>query len=204
MYPNHKVHPDRTPYPDQKVHPDLSMDVVAEYRPAVLALAARLLRRRKDDPDVEDVAHETFRRVLEQPEKWDADRPLLPWVLGIARHVALDALRTSARQRARLSTPQAGANGGDPVLGLLSPEPGPDSAYTTRESARRLERAIDALPAGERGALLLFHLDGLSYREIAERLGVPPATVGTWVLRARRAVTAAVARSSNNESRGES
>lgn len=178
------------------------MDVVAEYRPAVLTLAARLLRRRKDDPDVEDVAHETFRRVFEQPDKWDADRPLLPWVLGIARHVALDALRASSRQRAR-SAPSDDATD-EPTLHVPSPGPSPERAYTTRETARRLEHALDALPPRERKALLLFHLEGLSYREIAERLRVPPATVGTWVLRARRALAAKLDGASNEESRGQS
>jgi len=178
------------------------MDVVAEYRPAVLALAARLLRRRKDDPDVEDVAHETFRRVLEQPDKWDADRPLLPWVLGIARHVALDALRASARQRSRNASPTSDDGADDAISRLLSPGPGPERAYASAETARHLERALAALPPSERKALLLFHLEGLSYREIADRLAVPPATVGTWVLRARRALAKALA-SSAHRSRGE-
>lgn len=196
--------PDAGLRPDAAMPQERRMDVVAEHRPAVVALAARLLRRRKDDPDVEDIAHETFRRVLEQPEKWDADRPLLPWVLGIARHVALDALRASARQRRRTESPGAGDDASDPLLHLRSSEPGPDRALATRESARQLERAIARLSPNERSALLLFHLEGLSYREIAERLAVPPATVGTWVLRARQALAGALDGRSSQKSRGES
>ena len=48
------------------------------------------------------------------------------------------------------------------------------------------------LPEGPRKALELFHLDGLGYQQIAERLGVPLGTVATWVTRGRRALAEAL------------
>jgi RNA polymerase sigma factor (sigma-70 family) len=178
------------------------MDVVAECRPAVVALAARLLGRRKDDPDVEDCAHETFRRVLEHPDKWQPDRPLLPWVLGIARHVALDVLRAGRRRSARSAPVRAEEGGEDATLRVADPGPSPERSLHVLQSARALQRALSTLAPGERQALLLFHVEGLSYGEIAERLAVPPGTVGTWILRARQTL-ARLPGSSEQKVRGE-
>jgi RNA polymerase sigma-70 factor (ECF subfamily) len=47
------------------------------------------------------------------------------------------------------------------------------------------------LPEDQRRALELFHLEGLGYREIAAKMGVPMATVGTWVTRGRKRIAAA-------------
>jgi RNA polymerase sigma-70 factor (ECF subfamily) len=48
------------------------------------------------------------------------------------------------------------------------------------------------LPDGPRHALQLFHLEGLSYQEIASRLTVPLGTVATWVTRGRKAMAEAL------------
>jgi RNA polymerase sigma factor (sigma-70 family) len=192
-----------TPWQPRTMPPALSMDVVAECRPAVLTLAARLLRRRKDDPDVEDCAHETFRRVLENPDRWEADRPLLPWVLGIARHVALDAIRANRRRSARIAPASQEQGAEEATSRLADLRESPERALHVVRSARDLERALSTLSAGEREALLLFHLEGLSYGQIAERLGVPAGTVGTWILRARQAIAKRVPGGGEQNVRGE-
>src|SRR5262245_29160596 len=75
----------------------------AALRPLVRAVVACVLREPADHADVEDCTGETLRRALEAKDK---PREVRPWVLGIARHVALDALR--ARQRARARTAAGG------------------------------------------------------------------------------------------------
>ncbi len=161
-----------------------AMDVVSECRPAVSALVARVLRRPQSDPDVEDCTHEALRRALESQASLDDGRPILPWVLGIARHVALDALRVHYRQQARLQT---NSNGFEHFLDHQSdPQCGPDTQAANRQELLRLEHALQQLPEGQRKALVLLHVEGLGYREIASRLGVAIGTVGTWVLRGRQ------------------
>lgn len=182
------------------------MDVVAECRPAVQALVARLLRRRRDDPDVEDCTHETFRRVLESRDKLRADQPVRPWILGIARHVALDALRAEYRRRGRSVDGAVDERGEGPVDRLVDPRSGPELLAQHGERAQGLQRALRELPEQQREALLLFHVEELGYREIAERLGVPVGTVGTWVLRARQGILEVLGESpvSGEVRRGES
>lgn len=165
------------------------MNALAECRPQVENLVARILRRRKDDSDVQDCTNETLRRALEHDAP-PGGAAVVPWVLGIARHVSLDALRAEYRRRARSINPARDHaetfTSEDFVARLPDPTLDPESLAANRQGIRRLEQALQCLPAQQRVALLALHIDGLSYREVAERMGVPVATVGTWVLRARQ------------------
>src|SRR5690606_29002939 len=70
-----------------------------DLRLVVRSVVACVLRERPDHADVEDCTSEALRRALESPSQ--ARGPMRPWVLGIARHVALDMLRSRQKQRAR-------------------------------------------------------------------------------------------------------
>lgn len=183
--------------------PDSPMDALAECRPQVESLVARVLRRAKEDPDVQDCTSEALRRAFEQRSQLRAGAELLPWVLGVARHVALDALRSEYRRRAR-SAPSESRDGEDLVGQLPSREPSPEALLAERQNLRNLDAALRALPPGQKDALVLLHVEGLGYREIAERLGVPIGTVGTWVLRGREALGQALGRSGAADGLGRS
>src|SRR5438093_79111 len=75
----------------------------AALRPVVRAVIACVLGVGKDHPDVEDGTHETWCRALEGHGRLREGEALRPWVLGIARHVALDARRQ--RRRTLLEEP---------------------------------------------------------------------------------------------------
>lgn len=165
----------------------------AELRPHVRAVVAAVLGVGRDHPDVDDCAHEALRRALEGRKRLRDGEPLRPWVTGIARHVALDALRSRKRQRDRTAVARDGDDGpSDPLDRVADTAP---SAFERLADARRRDavaRAMSDLPDGQRKALTMFHMEGLQYQEIAARLGVPLGTVATWVMRARKSVAAAV------------
>jgi RNA polymerase sigma factor (sigma-70 family) len=166
----------------------------AELRPHVRAVVAAVLGVGREHPDVDDCAHEALRRAMEGRDRLREGEPLRPWVTGIARHVALDAIRARKRQRDRTAVTRTGDDGVsvDPVEQLADGAP---DAFERLSDARRLDaisRAMAALPDGQRRALSMFHMEGLQYQEIAARLGVPLGTVATWVMRARKSVAAAV------------
>lgn len=179
--------------------PDSPMDALAECRPQVESLVARVLRRAKEDPDVQDCTNEALRRAFERRDQLRPGAELRPWVLGVARHVALDALRSEYRHRAR-SAPSETREGEDLLRHLPSREPSPEALLGEKQDLRSLDAALRALPPGQKDALVLLHVDGLGYREIAERLGVPIGTVGTWVLRGREALAHALGRNEATDS----
>ncbi len=166
-------------------------DAAARLAPHVRAVVAAVMRLGRDHPDVDDCTHEALRRAMEGRGPLRDGEPMRPWVCGIARHVALDALRHRRRQRERTVPAGSGEAGPDPLDGVRDDSPSAFDRVAAVERGARVQRALDALPDGQRRALTMFHLEGLTYQEIAARIGVPLGTVATWVLRARRAVAAA-------------
>ncbi len=166
----------------------------AELRPLVRAVVACVLRERADHADVEDCTSEALRRALETDAQAQLKGPLRPWVLGIARHVALDTLRARQKQRARevdvMPDPPSSATA--VVDRLVDPSSAADERMEQAERATRVRRVLATLPVGPRSALELFHMEGLSYQEIAGRLDVPLGTVATWVTRGRKAMAEAL------------
>jgi RNA polymerase sigma-70 factor (ECF subfamily) len=169
----------------------------AAMRPIVRAVIAGILREHTTTADVEDCTHEALRRALEGAGQLREASAHRAWVLGIARHVALDAIRARRRQRARADGP-AHDRGDDvpPSSGRLELADASPSPFERVAQARRdavVRRVMDELPDGPRRALVMFHLEGVGYQEIASRLGVPLGTVATWVTRGRKAMAATLA-----------
>jgi RNA polymerase sigma factor (sigma-70 family) len=164
---------------------------VESFRRVVSAVIASILRQGIRHADVEDCTHETFERAYRSRERLRPGEPLRPWLLGIARHVALDTVRARQRRGRMIVTDRV-----DQDEALV--ERVPDSAPSAQEQLERAQRsallrnAMESLPADLGRALVMYHVDGLAYRDIAERMNVPIGTVCTWISRGRRAVASAL------------
>ncbi len=172
----------------------ISPEETAALRQVVVAVVACVLNERRDHPDVEDCTHEALSRAFAGRSRLREGEPFRPWVIGIARHVALDALR--GRKRARRYEAQVPASADDSAPVWLDwvpdPTPGPEERTASAERAVRLEKALSTFPDEQRRALVLFHVEGVGYHDIAKRLGVPLGTVATWLARGRRLLAESV------------
>jgi RNA polymerase sigma-70 factor (ECF subfamily) len=151
------------------------------HKRTVFGLCVRLLR---DPEDARDAAQEAFTRAYGALRTYDPGQPFGPWVLRIARNHCLDVLRR------RLPEPQRVELDADPDDGSRRELSDPsalraDDALERRELAGNLERAVATLPPNYREVVHLFHVEHLSYKEIAATLDVPIGTVMTWLHRAR-------------------
>ena len=156
------------------------------YRRPVHGLAFRLLR---DPEEARDAAQETFMRAWGAISIYDPAQPFGPWILRIARNHTLDLLRRrvpAGRQVALDADPEEGA----PVSELAGEGPAADALLEQAQTRVTLEAAVAALPANYREVIQLFHVEQLSYKEIAETLDVPMGTVMTWLHRARGSLRA--------------
>jgi RNA polymerase sigma-70 factor, ECF subfamily len=162
--------------------------------PLVRAVIAAVLHESRDHADVEDGASETMRRAVEGKARLRPGEPLRPWVVGIARHVALDAIRTRRRQNLRRAREPKSEDDDRPPLyeDLPDPAASPFDRFAKAQQQEKIRAAMNHLPEGQRQALTLFHVEGLGYQEIAGKLGVPLGTVATWVARGRRAMASAL------------
>lgn len=134
----------------------------------------RLCRRYLHGPEAEDAAQETFVRAFVHREKFDPARPLMPWLCTIARRLCLDKLRKKSPDLDDTLETRTGDEGASP-----------ESTAATREELGRLQAALTDLPEGQREAIVRYHIDGMSYQDIAASLEVPVGTIMTWLHRGR-------------------
>ena len=166
---------------------------VAALRPVVRAVVACVLGEARNHPDVEDGTNEALRRALEGQSRLRDGEALRPWLLGIARHVALDARRRRKRDRRFVSDgPDDEGEIDAAVERLIDPAPHPDERAASTQRARLIASAMQGLSEQQREAMILFHVEGQDYKQVAQLLGVPMGTVATWLARGRRALADAL------------
>jgi len=169
-------------------HKDAFTSLVERHKRSVYGLCARLL----DDPEeAKDAAQETFARAYGALGAFDPAQPFGPWVLRIARNHCLDLLRRRLPVPARVEL-DAGDDA-SPELADPAAERG-DRAVERAEVRAALSEAVAALPPRYREVVHLFHVEQLSYKDIAATLGVPVGTVMTWLFRARSQLRQALAK----------
>jgi RNA polymerase sigma-70 factor, ECF subfamily len=144
----------------------------------VYSLALRLLT---DSSAAEEVVQETFLKLWRHPTAYQPARGrLLPWLLGVAHHHAVDLLRRrQLEQRHRAAT-----NGDAPPdaldnLGLTSHEQDPQLRAGAFDQRAAIGHALDELPVEQRLPLELAYYRGMTQFEIATLLGVPLGTIKT-------------------------
>lgn len=162
--------------------PNLSRWFSEEVKPYEPALRAYLLKRFPSLPDHDDLVQETYTRLLRARENGRLTYAKA-FLFTAARNVAIDMFR---RRRVIQCEPISELTA-LPVL-----EEAPDVA-TTLEHQQRLDlliEAVTALPERCRQVMMLRHLDGLSYKEIAVQLDISPETVKVHMLKGVRDCTA--------------
>jgi RNA polymerase sigma-70 factor (ECF subfamily) len=160
-------------------------ELIRRYERPVFSLVFRMVR---DRTLAEDLAQETFIKVLNNIDRYDPDFKFSSWLFKIANNLAIDHLRR--RQLPTISmhgAPDATtasrieatafdiASDGESALDELE----------ARELGTAIEKAIASLRPEYRSCIMLRHVEGRSYEEIAATLDLPLGTVKTYIHRAR-------------------
>jgi RNA polymerase sigma-70 factor, ECF subfamily len=148
-------------------------EIVRRYQRRVYATAYRIVRRHEV---ADDVAQEAFIRAHRNLDRFDARRPFGPWICRIAANLAVNHVRSPAAREDALP---------DGHAETPSAAPGPLQGVLDAEARAMLDRALGALPAEQRAVFCLRVFDELSYREIADALGIEMGTVMSRLSRAR-------------------
>lgn len=157
---------------------------VAAYRDRIFGFASRMLGDREQ---ARDAAEETFVKAWAGLGGFDRTRPFEPWLFAIAANVCTDMLR---RRRPEVALDADGAD--DP------PAPEADSPGSALEDAD-LTRALRALSEIERTTVLLKHVRGFTYEEIAQITGLPVGTLKSHAHRGRRRLAELLAGSGDDD-----
>lgn len=140
------------------------------------ALRAYLHRRFPMLPDHDDLVQETYARMLREKAagRLTHERAFL---FTAARNAAIDLFRR------RRTTPHESLDETDAPLAVLEETPGVVESLDREQKLESLLEAIVALPERCRQVMMLRHLDGLSYKEIAARLEISPETVKVHMIK---------------------
>jgi RNA polymerase sigma-70 factor (ECF subfamily) len=148
----------------------------------------------KDRSEAEEAVQAAYVSAFSSMDRFEGRSSLSTWLTRIVVNEALGRLRSERRRRVRLEAE------GVPVLDAYreklmagSETPSPDAAVAREQLRRLLEHAIGGLPEIFRTVFVLREIEGLSVEDTAEALTIPPATVKTRLLRARRKLQEALA-----------
>jgi RNA polymerase sigma-70 factor (ECF subfamily) len=160
-------------------------ELLTRYERPVFSLVYRMVRDRNL---AEDLAQESFIRAFGAIDSYNPSYKFSNWIFKIANNHTIDFLRkrkldtvsihgsphaSSAQEEARTS------------VSVESTEERPDAFVENKELGGQIERAIGELRPDYRTVILLRHVEGYSYDEIAEAMELPLGTVKTYLHRAR-------------------
>jgi RNA polymerase sigma-70 factor (ECF subfamily) len=136
---------------------------------------ARVITRNVQDSD--DLVQASVEKALTRAAQWRPGSRLDSWMFGIMKNAWIDEIR-ARRRRERVHAPEeAGSTVGD-------------ASAAARDIALSVQAAMSYLPEEQRLAVALVLVEGLSYREAAEVLGIPIGTLTSRLARGREALQA--------------
>jgi RNA polymerase sigma-70 factor (ECF subfamily) len=140
--------------------------------PQLFGLALSILRSRDL---AEDVMQDSFILIWRHAQSFDPRRgTAMAWLARIVRNQCFDQMRRRGRE----------ASLDDAVMqNWEDPAPGPADLTALSRDARRLWGCLDELDDGPRKSMILAYYDGLTFAEVASRLGAPLGTVKSWIRR---------------------
>jgi len=161
--------------------------LVERYRDRVFRLALRVLR---DEEQARDATQEAFLKAYQALRRFEGRSSFYTWLYRLVLNLCLDLRRKDRsgrhveweEERSLAVSELAG-----PPTGFQA---GPERELQRGELRAQLTLAIESLPDEARDTLLLREVDGLSYAEIAEVMGIPKGTVMSRLHHARRKVRA--------------
>jgi RNA polymerase sigma-70 factor (ECF subfamily) len=160
-------------------------ELIRRYERPIFALIFRMVRDREL---AEDLSQETFVKALNAIGSYRPEFKFSSWIFKIANNAAIDHLRRreldtlSLEGSPHAATPEAMQA---TALQIGNREESPLEAVEARELGSAIEAAIGRLRPEYRSCILLRHVEGRAYEEIAEILDLPLGTVKTYLHRAR-------------------
>ena len=136
---------------------------------------ARVITRHVQDAD--DLVQVAIEKALTHADQWRPESRLDSWMFGIMKNAWIDEIRARGRRGRVLAPEEAGLDVGD-------------RSAEDRDTALSIQAAMARLPDEQRLAVALVLVEGLSYKEASEALGVPIGTLTSRLARGRDALQA--------------
>ena len=159
--------------------------LVERHQRRAFSIALSLVR---DENDARELVQDAFLRVFKGLGSFQGGSSFFTWLYRIITNLS-DLIRKPGRQGGDLDDKRLDAEDAqEPDFALLSRIDGADPAEVVRrrEIAARLQVALDALPSYHRGVIVMREIEGLSYEEMAQVMGVSKGTIMSRLFHARQ------------------
>jgi RNA polymerase sigma-70 factor, ECF subfamily len=160
-------------------------ELLDRYQRPVFSLVFRMVRDREQ---AEDLAQETFVKVFNHLDNYNPKYKFSSWIFKIASNLAIDTLRKKTPDTVSLDGSRYAQTNEEiesTRISIASSDENPEQLLEAKELGEEIENAIGQLRAEYRTAILLRHVEGRPYEEIAEIMEIPLGTVKTYIHRAR-------------------
>ena len=160
-------------------------ELLRRYERPVFSLVFRMVR---DRTVAEDLAQDAFIKVLNHIDRYRPEFKFSSWLFKIANNVAIDHLRKRQLDTVSMDgSPHAGTPAEVEATSFQLADPAESALeeMVAKELGSKIEHAIAQLRPEYRSCILLRHVEGRSYEEIAATLDLPLGTVKTFIHRAR-------------------
>ncbi len=160
--------------------------LVERHQRRAFAVALSLVR---DDNDAREVVQDAFLRAFKSLPSFQGSSSFFTWLYRIITNLSIDLMRKPGRQTADFDENRlASEDGAEADFPFLSRHEGADPLDVVRrgEIAVRLQSALDALPSYHRAVIVLREVEGLSYEEMAQAMGVSKGTIMSRLFHARQ------------------
>lgn len=164
----------------QRGDPERFGILMARYEAKLMRYGSRFLVQ---GDDVREIVQDVFIKTYQDIQSFDTSQKFSPWIYRIAHNSFANELRRKSRSPIRLPAFDV----------LLSHSPATESTDSESEHAslvRMVETGLESISPKYREVLLLYFMEELSYKEIADVLRVPINTVGVRLARAKAALKA--------------
>ncbi|MEO5589332.1 MAG: sigma-70 family RNA polymerase sigma factor [Gemmatimonadaceae bacterium] len=167
-------------------------ELISRYERPVFSLIFRMVRERET---AEDLAQETFIKILNNLGRYSPEFKFSSWLFKIANNLTIDHLR---RRRLKTVSIEGGPNAVTAEsakatsIAVVSGDESPLEELESRELGSAIEKAIGGLRPEYRACIMLRHVEDKSYEEISEIVKLPLGTVKTYIHRARHELRAAL------------
>jgi RNA polymerase sigma-70 factor (ECF subfamily) len=165
--------------------------LVERHQRRAFAVAMGLVR---DENDARELVQEAFVRVYKSLGSFEGGSSFFTWLYRILTNLAIDLMRKPGRRDAEVHEERALGEEAE-EFPLVSRIDGSDpmDVIRRREIAARLQTALEALPPYHRSVILMREVEGMSYEEMAEAMGVSKGTIMSRLFHARQKLQRALA-----------
>jgi len=151
-------------------------ELVERYKNLVYSI---ILRQTRDAEEANDISQEIFLKVYRNLDKYSPEYKFSTWIMRITSNYIIDTRRRKKFET--VSYEEYAENGG-----TLKTSQSPETEYLKREQTERIEKIVESLPEMYKIPVVLYHENGMSYNEIADKIGEPLSKIKNRIFRGRK------------------